>query len=401
MPLQIRRGTNAERLDLATPFAEGELVYVTDTGKLWIGDGNTLGGVQVTGFGAKDAKDAAAAAFADGTHQNISFSYDEPSGAISATASISTLLGNLNLNNYNITGTGNVSIQGQVSADAFVGSVFPDASSLGGAALVDGIAASINLNGTIKGNVIPGTTTVFDIGSSSYKFKDLYIQNVYGNLTGNTTGYHTGDTKGSLFGQDSTVIVDATEGNVSGNIITAQYISVSSQLMTDNIFNSDSNNTGLEIYSKRGNGIDLNTFNGTQDSPTTTLAGEYVGTVTIKGLNPSSAYVVAGAINAQWHATATLTDEYPISTVSLIAGAGSSDVVQASLSGKTGVLTVPTLGTTVYSVAGTPLPSASTVGAGARAFVSDATVSTFATAYTGGGSNKVPVYSDGTAWHIG
>jgi len=272
---------------------------------------------------------------------------------------------------------------------------------LGGAALVDGIAASINLNGTIKGNVIPGTTTVFDIGSSSYKFKDLYIQNVYGNLTGNTTGYHTGDTKGSLFGQDSTVIVDATEGNVSGNIITAQYISVSSQLMTDNIFNSDSNNTGLEIYSKRGNGIDLNTFNGTQDSPTTTLAGEYVGTVTIKGLNPSSAYVVAGAINAQWDATATLTDEYPISTVSLIAGAGSSDVVQASLSGKTGVLTVPTLGTTVYSVAGTPLPSASTVGAGARAFVSDATVNTFATAYTGGGSNKVPVYSDGTAWHIG
>jgi hypothetical protein len=56
---------------------------------------------------------------------------------------------------------------------------------------------------------------------------------------------------------------------------------------------------------------------------------------------------------------------------------------------------------TVYSAAGTALPAAATAGVGARAFVSDATVATFGTAYTGGGTNKVPVYSDGTAWHIG
>lgn len=55
----------------------------------------------------------------------------------------------------------------------------------------------------------------------------------------------------------------------------------------------------------------------------------------------------------------------------------------------------------VYSVAGTPLPTAASVGMGARAFVSDATVSTFASAYVGGGANKVPVYSDGTGWFIG
>jgi len=56
---------------------------------------------------------------------------------------------------------------------------------------------------------------------------------------------------------------------------------------------------------------------------------------------------------------------------------------------------------TVYSAAGTALPSAVTVGAGARAFVSDANASTFNTAYTGGGSNNVPVFSDGTVWRIG
>jgi hypothetical protein len=47
------------------------------------------------------------------------------------------------------------------------------------------------------------------------------------------------------------------------------------------------------------------------------------------------------------------------------------------------------------------LPSAATVGAGARAFVTDATSSTFHNTVVGGGSTKVPVVSDGTNWLIG
>jgi hypothetical protein len=47
------------------------------------------------------------------------------------------------------------------------------------------------------------------------------------------------------------------------------------------------------------------------------------------------------------------------------------------------------------------LPSAATVGAGARAFVTDATSTTFHATVAGGGSNKVPVVSDGTNWLIG
>lgn len=56
---------------------------------------------------------------------------------------------------------------------------------------------------------------------------------------------------------------------------------------------------------------------------------------------------------------------------------------------------------TIYSVAGTALPAAATAGIGARAFVSDATVSVFHSAYVGGGANKVPVFSDGANWLIG
>ena len=47
------------------------------------------------------------------------------------------------------------------------------------------------------------------------------------------------------------------------------------------------------------------------------------------------------------------------------------------------------------------LPNATVSGMGARAFVSDATSTTFASTVAGGGANKVPVYSDGTDWLIG
>jgi hypothetical protein len=53
----------------------------------------------------------------------------------------------------------------------------------------------------------------------------------------------------------------------------------------------------------------------------------------------------------------------------------------------------------VYTVA--TLPSAVSSGAGTRAFVSDANSTTFASTVVGGGSNIVPVYSNGTVWKIG
>lgn len=47
MPLRLRRGSNTDRLTF-TPL-EGELIYATDTKILWIGDGTTIGGQRVTG----------------------------------------------------------------------------------------------------------------------------------------------------------------------------------------------------------------------------------------------------------------------------------------------------------------------------------------------------------------
>jgi hypothetical protein len=58
--------------------------------------------------------------------------------------------------------------------------------------------------------------------------------------------------------------------------------------------------------------------------------------------------------------------------------------------------TISTAPTTVAA-----LPSAATAGEGARAFVTDADSTTFNAAAVGGGSNKVPVFSNGTAWFVG
>ena len=47
------------------------------------------------------------------------------------------------------------------------------------------------------------------------------------------------------------------------------------------------------------------------------------------------------------------------------------------------------------------LPSAASAGAGARAFVTDATSNSFHALVVGGGANSVPVFVDNTQWRIG
>jgi len=84
-----------------------------------------------------------------------------------------------------------------------------------------------------------------------------------------------------------------------------------------------------------------------------------------------------------------ITFKTPVTTTS---GSGNQSLV-------TGLtITVGTAQLSSYTVSG--LPSASTAGAGAMAFVTDAASTTAYTTVAGGGSNKVLVVSDGTSWII-
>jgi uncharacterized protein YcfJ len=205
MPLQIRRGTDVERLAMTQPLAQGELLFVSTPGaeRLYIGNGTTLGGVQITGYTNEDAQDAAAQLFS-GAHTGITFTYNDAAASISAV---------VDLANY----------QGTIGATSFKGSIVADDSTL----LVDGISGKIvgpveanvtgNVTGNLTGNVIGNITGVITGTAGS---------TIVGDVTGNTTGYHTGDVKGSVFADDSSAIVDA----VSNSVIAERFITDSVQL---------------------------------------------------------------------------------------------------------------------------------------------------------------------------
>jgi hypothetical protein len=146
--------------------------------------------------------------------------------------------------------------------------------------------------------------------------------------------------------------------------------------------------------------LEIDAFKGTNSSKINTAAGDSLGGLYVRGYY-NSTYIVAAGIIASWDATAQLNTSFPASNLLFFANGNGNNSSVATFDGLTGIFNAPVLQTTVYSVAGTAIPSAVTMGVGARAFVSDATVSTFGSAYTGSGANKVPVYSDGTIWRIG
>jgi hypothetical protein len=187
MPLQIRRGTEAERIAMVPKLANGELLWITDDKKLYIGDGTTASSAlaSVTGFTTENAQDAAASLFTTTpAHSGISFVYDDFAGTLTAT---------VNLSDYT----------GDIKASAFKGTFVADDSSI----LVDGVAGVLKgtLQGSLTGNVTGNVT-------------GNITGNLSGNVTGNTTGYHTGDVTGSVFADDSTILVDAVDGLIRGDI---------------------------------------------------------------------------------------------------------------------------------------------------------------------------------------
>jgi hypothetical protein len=181
MPLQIRRGTNAEKNAMSQKLSSGELLWVTDEKKLYVGDGVTASSAltAVTGFTAEEAQDAAALLFT-GTHSGISFSYSDVTNRITATVTTEAL-------------------EGTIEADGFIGNLYANDSTL-----------SFN-----------AATGIFN-----------------GDVTGNVTGNLLGDIKGSVFGDDSTVIVDSVGITINTTAITAPFGSLNIGTADSPLFSS-------------------------------------------------------------------------------------------------------------------------------------------------------------------
>jgi len=173
MALKLRRGTDSQRA-LITP-ADGELIYTTDTKKLYIGDGSTAGGNRVDTAGT-------------------------------------SLEANLSLNNYDLVGTGNINTTGNITV---TGNITADGNlTLGGNLTVgDASTDTINLTSKVESHILPDVDSARNIGSSVLRWG----QGHFGTLHV-TDDLNAGSINANIIGDDSTVIINKATGalNASG-----------------------------------------------------------------------------------------------------------------------------------------------------------------------------------------
>ena len=269
--------------------------------------------------------------------------------------------------------------------------------------------------GDLKGSVFADDSTVLVDGPA-------------GVLRGQLIGLLTGDMTGSVFSDNSTKLVDGVEGkivapydNTSLSIVdsviqsTVEPISIGAPSDNQIIIGSEANPNTVVVYSNNSPAVFENiaaaggdigalvfkTSRGSQSARTTVVAGDLSAALTGKVFTGTS-YADLGAIFLGTDPSETLlvgSGHTPAVFGAVVLNSTGTEI-SMSFNSK-GILNAPVLKTTVYSVASTALPNAVTMGAGARAFVSDATSTTFAAAYAGSGANNVPVYSDGAVWRIG
>ena len=224
MVFQVRRGTDAQRGGI-TP-AEGELIYTTDTKKLYVGDASTVGGNAVDTTVASQYNNVAADFIPDTTNTRD----------IGTAAKLWKEIFGVKFND------------GTASITGGVGTGF---SSISSTALVGNLTG--NVSGDLTGNSA-GTHT--------------------GAVIGNVTGAVTGDVSGSIFANDSTLRID---GNA--NVITNGDI-----VLNENALELINAQTVLKVSrtdSATGIGIE-------QYSPITTLPAYKIFTAGVNGTTSNS-----------------------------------------------------------------------------------------------------------------
>ena len=92
------------------------------------------------------------------------------------------------------------------------------------------VTVSFNNRIDIIGSVFADDSTMLVDGTSGRIVGPVFA-NVTGNVTGDTTGYHTGDMTGSVFGDNSTMLVDGLDSKIVGPVDSAT-VTASSYIQT-------------------------------------------------------------------------------------------------------------------------------------------------------------------------
>jgi len=272
MPLQIRRGTTAE-VNGITPLI-GELVYDTQIKRVLVGDGSTSGGVPVAGITTNEAKDAAAASLLSGTHQNITFTYNSTTKALSAKVDIL--------------------VHDTIEADAVNTAAIKDGSTI----VLD--VTNAFLTGDVKGSIFADDSTLL-VDAVDGKF--------YGDITGNVTGNLTGNVTGNLTGIVNTNLINSTDSStvlVDNNLRTSSNMTVDNDLLVfgNSIFENESRFRSdtetrrvLSIEQSHespfATGLTLIRSRGTPGIPTIVQSEDSLGDIDWSAYTPSGTYRTA------------------------------------------------------------------------------------------------------------
>ena len=388
MSLRIRRGTDAQRQSLT--FDQGEVVYTTDTKKLYIGDGITAGGQNILAtsagagvtfnattqlfdfntaalgittsdvtegsrkyFTSQRAQDAAASLFtATGSPTS--------SGSITGTIATGTIVLNsadsalVNGSRMVIAGAGGNGISaGTYYVVSSVGTSVVLANSLANA------TNSVPITGINTGSV---TSTTYTAGGTDSGITFTYdsVNHVINVVSTGSTSL-INDTNPRLSANlnilnysitsSGTGVINITGNITSGGTVTGSTLSATNANVTNvntSYINAPDAGQGLQISSKIGNSFAVEYYNGTAASPTPVSTGSDSMVLSIKGYIGGGNYGFGGLIGAIWDTNAVLSDQAPKSSVAIGAGAGGSTFNYATLN-SSGVFSAPAIQTGTYA----------------------------------------------------
>ena len=262
MALRLRRGTDAERQQPGFIPESGELIYTTDTKLVYVGDGVTGGGLpissgafatslvtdlspqlggdldlnsfQITGDGAVDingAIDTSGDITSATTVSAPTVTTDTLAGQSSNPVSLGS---NLDLNNNNIVGIGNINVDGTITAT-------------GSISLGDSTEDSVSLEGLINSNLVPQTDSLYNIGTASFKWQAGWF-NVLDATTLNANSVTIGDVSINgdsgtitapnllvdvLYSDDSSVLYDSATNKLTVATMTGTFVATDLSIMID------------------------------------------------------------------------------------------------------------------------------------------------------------------------
>jgi len=241
MSLRIRRGTDSQRQGI-TPL-EGELLYATDTKKLYVGDGSTGGGIVVDSSAGTSTLNDLANVTAPSPNTNDIIKWNGSAWITAAQNAPAALNDLTNVNALPLTGesllwngTSWVAGRPEGSGEDLNVNIIGDDSSV----MVN--TATKLITGRLVGDVLSedGVQTVVNVGTVSGQA--LFTGDLEGNLLG------------GVYTDNSTKIIDAQTGVITGTNITLSGNITTAGTMTTPIMRVEGANAQGTLHLRNRNG---------------------------------------------------------------------------------------------------------------------------------------------------